>query len=57
MSVDITVRYLILRSLVKIRTDVLARLELGVLLARQHLEGVGTEVVTLGWHVNKPNIN
>ena len=28
-------------------TDVIASLELGVLLARQHLEGVCTEVVTL----------
>ena len=31
----------------KERTDVLASLELGVLLARKNPEGVGTEVVTL----------
>ena len=32
---------------IKILTDILASLELSVLLAGKHTEGVGTEVVTL----------
>ena len=42
-----TVSFAIDAGVLKIRTDVLAGLELGVLLSGENTEGVGTEVVTL----------